>query len=170
MAGQIIKRGKRSWQVKIFVGRDTNRKQKFHRKTIHGRKKDAQRYLTGVLRQMDLGVFVEPTTTSLDEYIKRWLRDAARPRVSSRTADGYESILKRYIIPPLGHQRLDRIQPLDIQEVYGTMQAAGLSARVVRHTHAALHNALKQAVKWDYFLEILRTLWNFPKCRTRSIR
>ncbi len=28
------------------------------------------------------------------------------------------------------------------------MQARGLSATVVRHTHSALHNALKQAVKW----------------------
>jgi integrase len=28
------------------------------------------------------------------------------------------------------------------------MQARGLSARIVRHTHSALHNALKQAVKW----------------------
>jgi len=148
MAGQIIKRGKRSWQVKIFMGRNANRKQKFHRKTIHGTKKDAQRYLNGVLRQIDLGIFVEPTTTSLEDYIKRWLRDAAKPRVSSRTADGYKAILERYIVPPLGHQRLDRIQPLDIQEVYGQMQASGLSARVVRHAHAALHNALKQAVKW----------------------
>jgi integrase len=148
MAGQVIKRGKRSWQVKIFMGRDANGKQKFHRKTIHGTKKDAQRYLNGVMRQMDLGIFVEPTTISLVDYVKRWLRDAARPRVSSRTADGYKALLDRYVTPPLGHQRLDRIQPLDIQEVYGQMQANGLSARVVRHTHAALHNALKQAVKW----------------------
>jgi integrase len=28
------------------------------------------------------------------------------------------------------------------------LQARGLSATVVRHTHSALHNALKQAVKW----------------------
>jgi|SRR6185312_5713477 len=156
--GQIIKRGERTWQVKIFIGRDANRKQKFHRKTIHGTKRDAQRYLTAARREMDLGVFVEPTTMSLDEYIKRWLRDAARPRVSSRTADGYKSILDRYIGPALGHERLDRIQPLDIQEVYGQMQARGLSARVVRHTHSALHNALKQAVKWDCSLGTLQTL------------
>jgi integrase len=163
MAGQIIKRGKRSWQVKIFMGRNANRKQKFHRKTIHGTKKDAQRYLNGVLRQIDLGIFVEPTTTSLDDYVKRWLRDAARPRVSSRTADGYKAILDRYIVPPLGHQRLDRIQPLDIQEVYGQMQANGLSARVVRHTHAALHNALKQAVKWGLLSQNPSDFVELPK-------
>ncbi|PYS21337.1 MAG: site-specific integrase [Acidobacteria bacterium] len=170
MAGQIVKRGKRSWQVKIFMGRDANRKQKFHRKTIHGTKKDAQRYLNGVLRQMDLGIFVEPTTTSLEDYVKRWLRDAARPRVSSRTADGYKALLDRYIVPPLGHQRLDRIQPLDIQEVYGQMQGSGLSARVVRHTHAALHNALKQAVKWGLLSRNPSDFVELPKVPHKEYR
>ncbi len=65
-----------------------------------------------------------------------------------RTADGYASLLERNIGPRLGHLRLDKIQPLDIQGAYGEMLVDGLSARVVRHTHAALHNALKQAVKW----------------------
>ena len=148
MAGQLIKRGESTWLVRIFIGRDANRKQKFHHKTIHGTKRDAQRYLTAVRREMDLGVFVEPAVMSVSDYVSRWLRDAVRPRVSARTADGYDALLKRYIISPLGHQRLDRIQPLDIQEVYGAMQARGLSATVVRHTHSALHNALKQAVKW----------------------
>lgn len=32
------------------------------------------------------------------------------------------------------------------------MQARSLSARVVRHTHSALHNALKQAVKWGLLM------------------
>lgn len=60
LVSQIIKRGDRAWQVTIFMGRDANRKQKFHRKTIYGTKHDAQRYLTAVRREMYLGVFVEP--------------------------------------------------------------------------------------------------------------
>jgi integrase len=44
--------------------------------------------------------------------------------------------------------RLDSLQPLDIQKVYGELQARGLGARSIRHIHAALHTALKQAVKW----------------------
>lgn len=148
MAGQIYKRGDHTWQVRIFMGRDANGKQIFHRKTIHGTKKDADRYLTAARREMDLGTFVEPTAMSVNEYLDRWLRDAARPRVSRRTADGYAGLLERYIRQPLGHKRVDKLQPLDIQAVYGAMQARGLSARIVRHAHSALHNALKQAVKW----------------------
>ena len=44
MAGQIIKRGDKTWAVRIFLGRDAKGKQLFHRKTIHGTKKDAETY------------------------------------------------------------------------------------------------------------------------------
>jgi hypothetical protein len=76
MAGQIYKRGERTWQVRIFMGRDANGKQIFHRKTIHGTKKDADRYLTAARREMDLGTFVEPTAMSVNEYLDSWLCDA----------------------------------------------------------------------------------------------
>jgi hypothetical protein len=78
---------------------------------------------------LDLGVFVEPSPMSVSEYLDRWLRDATRPRVSRRTADGYAGLLNRYIREPLGYKRLDKLQALDIQSVYGVMQTRGLSAR-----------------------------------------
>lgn len=112
---------------------------------------------------MDLGVFVEPSAMSLDGYLDRWLRDAARPRVSRRTADGYAGLLERYVRQPFGHKRLDKLQPLDIQTVYGEMQARGLSARIVRHAHSALHNALKQAVKWGLLSRNPSDLVELPK-------
>jgi integrase len=163
MAGQIIKRGDHTWLIRIFLGRDANGKQKFHHKTIHGTKRDAERYLVAVRREMDLGVFIEPSAMSVNEYLDRWLRDAARPRVSRRTADGYAGLLERYIRQPLGHRQLDKLQPLDIQAVYGKMQARGLSARIVRHAHSALHNALKQSVKWGLLSRNPSDLVELPK-------
>ncbi|MBI3649625.1 MAG: site-specific integrase [Acidobacteria bacterium] len=153
MAGQLIRResakGEVTWLVRVFLNRDSQTgKRKYHNHTVHGNKKDAQRYLNGVLREIDLGVFVEPSAMSLSEYVDKWLKVAARPRVSPRTADGYEALLRRYILEPLGIKRLDSLKALDIQRVYGDMQMRGLSARIIRHTQSALHNALKQAVKW----------------------
>jgi integrase len=43
---------------------------------------------------------------------------------------------------------LAKIRPLEIQALYQGMQERGLSARTVRYTHAVLHSALSQAVKW----------------------
>src|SRR2546423_2099557 len=151
-AGQIIPRGEDTWLVRVFMGRDRNGKRRYLNKTIRGKKKDAQDYLSKTLTAICSGTFVEPSPLTVDEYLDKWLEAAARPRVSRRTADGYAGLLDRYIRIPLGGKRLDGLKALDIQRVYGEMMARGLSARIVRHTHSALHNALRQAVKWGMII------------------
>lgn len=145
------------------MGRDEKGKRRYLNKTIRGKKKDAQDYLSKTLVDISGGTFVEPSPLTVKEYLDKWLEVAARPRVSRRTADGYAGLLERYIHAPLGGKRLDGLKALDIQKVYGEMQARGLSARVVRHTHSALHNALKQAVKWGMIARNPSDLVELPK-------
>jgi len=54
-------------------------------------------------------------------------------------------------------------------EEAGEMQQRGLSARIVRHTHSALHNALKQAVKWNILQKTLLNKSNCQKFRIKSV-
>src|SRR5437588_5996175 len=131
MPGQIIKRGENTWLVRIFDGRDVDGRRRYINKTIKGTKRKAEKYVRDSMHDMDRGLFVEPSSLTLDDYLDKWLESAVRPRVQVRTADGYEALLKRYVREPLGKQRLDRLQPLDIQRVYGQMIANGLSALVV---------------------------------------
>jgi len=170
MAGQIIKRGERTWLVRIFMGRDEKGKRRYLNQTIKGKKKDAETYLSKTLADISMGTFVEPSPLTLGEYLDKWLEAAARPRVSRRTADGYAGLLDRYVRGPLGSKRLDSLKALDIQKVYGAMQARGLSARVVRHTHSALHNALKQAVKWGMIVRNPSDLVELPKVPLKERR
>jgi integrase len=82
MAGQLIPRGEKTWLGRIFLGRDSQTgKRKYHNKTIRGNKKDAQKYLNGKLREIDLGIFIEPSAMTMDEYLDQWLQAAAKPRV-----------------------------------------------------------------------------------------
>ncbi|MCA1624987.1 MAG: site-specific integrase [Acidobacteria bacterium] len=161
--GQIIKRGDDAWLVRIYLGEDSSGRRRYANKTVRGTKREAQKWLNSALRDCDLGLFVEPAAITLNDYFDKWLEVAARPRVSQRTADGYAGLLERYIRPTIGHKRLESLQPLDIQKVYGEMQMRGLSARVVRHTHSALHNALKQAVKWGMIIRNPSDLAELPK-------
>lgn len=163
MAGQVIKRGDKVWLVRIFLGRNENGTRRYLNKTIKGTKKDANTYLSKTMADISTGTYIEPSPVSVAEYLKKWLDVAARPRVSRRTADGYAALIERYIQEPLGRKRLADLRPLDIQKVYAEMQARGLSARVVRHTHSALHNALKQAVKWDMISRNPSDLVELPK-------
>ncbi len=148
MAGQIIKRGDKNWLVRIFMGRDAKGTRRYFNKTIHGTKKDAEKYLTAKQREKDLGVFVEPAAMSVNEYLDKWLQTVARPRLRERTLVDYTEKLKRYVRPAVGEKKLCDVRPLDIQRFYGEMQERRLSARTVRYTHAILTSAFKQAIKW----------------------
>src|SRR6266542_398588 len=148
MAGQIIKRGDKTWMVLIFMGRDGNGKRQYLNKTIRGNKRDAETYLSKTQTQISSGAFLEPSRLTLDEYLDKWLDAAARPRLSERTYADYSEVLKRYVRPELGSKKLSQLRPLEIQELYSGMQQRGLSARTVRGTHVVLSSALKQAVRW----------------------
>lgn len=148
MAGQIIKRGERTWLVRTFSGRDGQGKRHYANKMIHGSKKDAEKYLNEALRDQDLGLFIEPTRLTLDDYLDKWVETALRPRVRERTLSDYEEKLDRYVRPVFGKRRLSDLRPLDIQSLYSDLQARDLSARTIRYVHAVLSSALKQAIKW----------------------
>lgn len=163
MAGQVIKRGDRKYLVRIFQGRDAQGKRRYVNKTIRGTKKDADKYLSKTLTAMSTGTYIEASTLSVDDYLDRWLQNAARGRVRERTFDDYSDLLKRYVRPPLGKTRLCDLRPLDIQNLYTDMQGSGLSARTVRYAHAVLSSALGQAVKWLMLSRNPAALVELPK-------
>ena len=109
MAGQIIRRGERKWLVRIYLGTDPGTgKRRYHNHTVKGTKKDAERYRTSKLSEKDSGKFVAPARLSLNAYLDRWMEDAVKPRVRSRTLQDYERYLG-YVRPLLGNRRLDQI-------------------------------------------------------------
>src|SRR5215204_4303802 len=139
MAGQITKRGE-SWTVRIFLGRDAKGKRRYFNKTIHGSKKDAQKYLTAKLREKDLGVFIEPTSIGVSEYLDKWLLESAKPRLAESTFENYKYLLKLYVRDSLGSRKLSDIKAFDIQKLYSEMTENKLSPRTVRYVHAILNS------------------------------
>ena len=153
MRGHIRRRGKDSWAIVIDRGRDANGKrcQKWH--TVRGTKKHAQRELAAMLHQMDTGSYVEPNKLTVCHYLDVWLR-LTQTKVSAKTFERYDEIVRQHLIPALGHHLLNRLQPLHIETYYLNAQTngrrdgnGGLSAQTVLHHHRVLHNALRHAVQ-----------------------
>lgn len=145
MAGTIQKKRENTWIVRIYLGRDAKGRTKHFNKTIHGLKKDAQKFLTAKLREKDLGKFVEPVALLTKAFLAEWLNDIARTRVREATFDGYKGIVDYYLNPAIGSERLCDLTPEHIQRVYGNLQRKGLSARTVRYVHSVLSSALNHA-------------------------
>lgn len=70
------------------------------------------------------------------------------------TYDGYESLLRCWAIPAMGHLPLAELHPLQVQELYGRLLAGkatgggGLSGGTVLNLHLVLTQAFGQAVSW----------------------
>jgi integrase len=170
MPGQIIKRSDKTWLVRIFTGRDASGKRLYFNKTIRGTKKDAQKWLNSALRDKDLGVFVEPAMLPLADYLNKWLETAARPRVRERTFDGYEWLLRRYVVPKLGARRLADVQALDVQTLYNDLLNTGISAKTIRNLHQVFSSALTQAVKWKMLVHNPCTLVDLPRRERKEMQ
>lgn len=168
MPGQIVKRGKQIWTVRVFLGRENGRR-RYLNKTVHGPHKNAEKTLNNLLRERDIGALIETTHMTLSEYLEQWLASAAKPRVRLRTYQGYEELLDRYIKPTLGPRQLSRLTPLEIQAVYSRMLERGLSARTVRHAHGVLRSALNQAVKWRMLAINPTTAVELPQLRRKEM-
>ncbi|MCL5780882.1 MAG: site-specific integrase [Firmicutes bacterium] len=158
MGGFIRKRGKDTWQIvydapKEFPGQARNRKYL----TFHGPEREAKKKLREILRQIDTNTYVDSKKMTLEDYLRRWLRDYCETaNLTQTTIDGYTVIIEKHLIPALGDHRLDKLQPLHIQEYYTQKLKSGradgkggLSPRTVLHHHRLLHKAFETAIKWQ---------------------
>jgi len=148
MAGQIIKRGENRWLVRIFLGRDAQGKRRYFNKTIRGTKKNAQTYLTGALRRLDLGEPIEQTDQSFSDFLKQWLQ-VTEQRVKPRTLEIYQDIAERFLKPALGKHKLANVGAADIQKLYANLAERGLSGKTIALIHAVLTHCFRRALKWD---------------------
>lgn len=164
MAGQIIKRGDNVWLVRVYLGRDGGGKRQYQNHTIHGIKKDAQTWLNDALRKQDLGIPTFRSKVTLGDFLDRWLKNVAKPRVGERTFRDYEWQLGHVKIA-LGRVKLTQLSAEDIQGLY-----SGLSASTARHFHSPLRSALSQAVKWHLIHANPCDSVELPRCKAGEVQ
>src|SRR5437016_2089065 len=111
MTGSIRPQGKRSWELRIYLGRSEKGRKLYRSKTVHGTKRDAQAELTTLLHMLSNGTYVAPSRMTTKEYLGRWLRDYARVKVAAKTFERYSEIVRLHLVPALGHFCLEKLQP-----------------------------------------------------------
>jgi len=148
MRGHIVKRYKNSYTIVLNLGIDpASGKRKQQWISFKGTKKDAERKLSELLRQLDTGTFMKPGKTTLGEFLDRWLKDYKR-NLSPRGFERYQSVVSGHLIPALGNIPLTQLKPEHLQRHYTAKLNDGLKAGAVRYDHAVLHVALQTALRW----------------------
>jgi integrase len=120
------------------------------RRYVSGKtKEEARKALREARSGADQGLVFDAARLTVVEYLDRWLKDSVQGSVRRSTYESYDRQVRRYVTPAVGRVRLNALTPAHVQGLYREMQDRGLSARTVEYTHAVLHRALKQAVRWS---------------------
>lgn len=118
----------------------------YFRETFATQAEAKERLAEKLAERRDGGV-VKPSTDTVRAFLKDWFAEAGAS-LRENTAESYERIIRRYLVPELGTRKLAGLQPLALQQAYRRLRERGLSSRTVRYAHAVLHRALEDAVKW----------------------
>lgn len=117
--------------------------------------KEAQKWLTSQLSDIQKGTFVEPTKTTLKEWMLKWLNDYMKISCRQTTWESYQIMIEKHILPDLGPIKLAQLQTSNLQKLYNDKltsgradgKPGGLAPKTVRYIHTIIYACLEQAVK-----------------------
>jgi integrase len=138
-------------------------------------REEARRQLTRLLERADQGIPVAAESWTVANYLGYWLEHVVKPERKPRTYQGYEGVVRLYLIPELGSKRLAKLAARDVRVFITRIRAqclccrhgvdaardeprccarpggecceSRLSVRMVQSIHAVLRNALESAVR-----------------------
>jgi integrase len=148
--GNIQSRSPGSFRLRYDIGpAPATSKRRTATITIRGSRKDAERELTRLLRAVDTSEHVDPSRITVGQWLAQWLATIRTER-SPKTYESYAEIVRCYLAPAFGKERLDRLTPAQIQKAYNAwtrQDRKPLSPRTRRYIHVIFKSSLARAVK-----------------------
>jgi integrase len=158
--GQDKPKCKCPWQGAIVIGYRTDpesgARRAIRRKVTGRTKADAAANLRELHERIGANDLPAGKAITVEQWMNYWLKRIAARKVKPLTYASYESKVNQYVIPLLGHHRLDRLTPEHIEDAWDHLLGVGnpskadpepLSANTVHQTHRILSRALKVAVQ-----------------------
>lgn len=122
--------------------RGTRRRRKVSARTQKG----AEAKLLKAIRAQQAGDTGSTVTrTSVKRWSDQWL-EIREEDLGVETLKADRSLMKTWIVPTIGHRRLDQLTPGDIRAVSKAITDAGRAPTTARRAHAILEKMLKDAM------------------------
>lgn len=141
--GSIYQRGDGRWVAQVEAGRHSNGRRRYSRST-RATKAEAIKALRELHKQADAGVSPDHTRT-VAAYLDWWADNVLHGSVKASTEKDYRGILRRWVTPHIGHVRLGKLSPADVQTMMRKLEDEGLSPRTRQYSRAVLVRALRWA-------------------------
>lgn len=102
------------------------------------------------------------------QWLTYWVTEVLPGTVSDSTAEGYGHIVRRDIVPYVGHVPLDELAPTHVHQMMRQLEARGLGPRTVAYARAVLRRALRVAERWELVSRNAAALVDPPRQRRRQ--
>ena len=89
-----------------------------------------------------------PSKLTVAEYLEREWLPAVEGTLRPLSVKRYRSVIRLYINPRIGSQRLQSLSGGHLNGLYAELEQAGLSSSTRRLVHAVIRRALRDAVRW----------------------
>lgn len=130
MKGQIRRRGERSWELRFDLGADPGTgRRRLRYASFKGSKRDAEISLARLISENAAGTGIDPSKATLSEFLDRWTGDWAACNVRGKTLERYRDLIALYIKPHLGAVRVQKLRPVQLNELYSKLLRAGGKGR-----------------------------------------
>jgi integrase len=145
--GHVRRRGE-AWEVRITAGRDEKGKRRTITRTVHGSEDDAEAKLTEMLRERDTGSAIDPSKTTVAQYLDQWVSEI---QVEPTTLQRYKGLIDHQIKAHLGNAILQELTTAAVKTWHKTLRERGgfqgkpLADNSVLQAHRVLGKALGDA-------------------------
>jgi len=137
MRGSITQRSRGSWSLILDLGYEPDprtgklrRKQKWH--TFRGSRKKAEEKLTELLETVRTGQYVDPSKTTLGEWLTDWIDVSVKPTVRPASYVRYKGVIDNHVMKaPIAAIPLQKLRTSHIESYYASIPAG---SRPVHHT------------------------------------
>src|ERR1035438_2613357 len=126
MTGHVRRRGERSWEIKFDLGADAlTGKRRIRYVAFKGTKRGAELELARLVAQNAAGEGVDPSKSTVAEFVERWERDLATANVGLKTLERYRQLFRLYVIPHIGSVRIQKLRAVHLNELYSSLLRSG---------------------------------------------
>ena len=146
MRGSIKKDASGRWMFAVDLPTSAGRRRQVRRRGFDT-KKAAEAALSDLLTDARRGSLVEANSETVGGYMVRWLDSLPAAGLRPSTVASYRQKNRLYIEPAVGDVGLQALAALELDTLYGAMEAKGLSLRTIRYTHSIVRKALQDAFR-----------------------
>lgn len=106
---------------------------------------------------------------TVEKWLVHWLEEVARPSIRESSYQAYKIAVEKHLVPIIGGQRLDRLEPEHLEAVYRRMLDHGSKPGTAHQVHRTVRTALGEAHRRGHLARNPAQLARPPRVRAELV-